>query len=176
MTGGVIALGAARSLPEGVRDSLGSVGQLLREDPEYQDGNYGRRGGPRRALEQLRLEYVRRIHPRPQSPEQEREQVAEAHAFASEFDANAYALLCDALARCDLTNVLDRITAKVLLVASSSDALVPPSRVQDTYHQLTAEGVDARIYEMQTDGGHPALLTEAQKLRGPITEFLASIA
>jgi homoserine O-acetyltransferase len=178
----VITLGAAKSLSEGLRQQLAFTGQLLRADPTFANGDYSPGQGPRRTLKKLRLEHLRRLYSRDYLASTysdlfsaERHLEAEADGFAEAFDANCYASLCAAYASADLTECLAKIAAPVLLITSSSDAIAPPSRVRDTYHLLTAGGVKARYYELQSDGGHATLLTEAARLKGPIADFLSRL-
>jgi homoserine O-acetyltransferase/O-succinyltransferase len=180
LAAGVVALGAAKSLPEGLREQLSLTGQFLRSDPTFKNGDYAPNQGPKQALQKLRLEMLRRVY----GPNYlagtdllttERQLEAEAEAFAEQFDANCYSHLCNAFGGADLTDHLPKIAARVLLIAGSDDTLAPPPRVRDTYHLLTAAGVNARYYELQSDGGHATLLAEAQRLRGPVGEFLAGL-
>ncbi|MHB8873075.1 MAG: alpha/beta fold hydrolase [Myxococcaceae bacterium] len=182
LVGAVITLGTAKSLTEGLREQLGFAGQLLRADPGYQGGEYPPGGGPRRTMKKLRIEHLRRVYSRDYLAAEfadlfaaERHLEAEAEAFSETFDANCYAQLCAAYAAADLTDCLERVSAPVLLIAGSTDAIAPPSRVRDTYHLLTAAGVKARYYELQSDGGHATLLSDAGRLKAPITDFLSRV-
>lgn len=167
LTGSVVMIGAARALPEPLRERLGLTRHVLRADPEFHDGHYPPGEGPRRTLRKLRLEYLRLVHGVP-SPEHE----AQADAFAETFDANTWALLCTAYAGADLTESLAKVRAPVLLVAGSEDALAPPSRVRDTYHLLTAAGVRAHYHELPEPCDHAGLLAQARRLHGPLRDFL----
>ncbi len=182
LSGGVVAIGAAKSLPDGVREQLSLVRQLLEADPGYRGGDYERGHGPRRAMKKLRLDMLRRLYSRDHLVRTygdhfaaERQLEAAAESFAEAFDANCYAHLCAAYAACDLSEALPKIAARVLLVAESTDAVAPPSRVRDTYHLLTASGVNTRYYELQSDGGHGTLTAERARLHGALTEFLATV-
>ena len=179
---GVVTLGAARALPERLREQLALSRQVLGADPEFKDGKYFPGKGPVRALKALRLEVLRQVysrealaHSHTDPAAAERRLESEAEAFANQFDANSYALLCGAYGGCDLVSALPKIAARVLLVASSTDAIAPPARVRDTYHALSAGGVKAHYYELQSDRGHGGLLKEAARLRGPVGEFLDSL-
>lgn len=182
LAAGVVTLGAARSLPEGLREQLALTGQFLRSDPAFLNGAYLPGPGPRRSLQKLRLEMLRRAYGRDYLAAQhsdlfavERALEEEAEAFAEQFDASCYAHLCAAYGAADLTESLPRIGARVLLISSAADELAPPIRVRDTYHLLTAAGVSARYYEVQSQGGHALLASEAERLRGPIGEFLSTL-
>ncbi|WNG37553.1 alpha/beta fold hydrolase [Archangium violaceum] len=174
----VAVLGAARALPETLRERLGLTRHLLRLDPDFREGHYAPGQGPRRTLRKQYLEYLRLVHgpevlstahPEPGAAEQALE--AEADAFAETFDANAWALLCTAYVGGDVTESLSKIRAPVLLVAGANDALAPPSRVRDTYHLLSAAGVRAHYHELPSCG-HSGLLTQARRLHGPLRDFL----
>jgi homoserine acetyltransferase len=167
----VVVLGAARALPEPVRERLGLTRHLMRLEPDFHEGQYPPGHGPKRTLRKQYLEYLRRVHgPTPTSTEQALE--AESDAFAESFDANTWALLCTAYAGADVTDSLPQVRAPVLLVAAAEDALAPPSRVRDTYHLLSAAGVRAHYHELPAPSAHVSLLTQARRLHGPMRDFL----
>jgi homoserine O-acetyltransferase len=179
LTTAVVVLGAAKTLPESLRERLGLTRQLLRQDPDFREGHYAPGQGPRRTLRKLRMEYLRLL----QGPDSfrcmdptvaaaERALEADADAFAETFDANAWALLCTAYAGGDVTDSLAKIRAPVLLVAGADDALAPPSRVRDTYHLLSAAGVRAHYHEVPEPCGHASLLAQAARLHRPMRDFL----
>jgi homoserine O-acetyltransferase len=64
------------------------------------------------------------------------------------------------------------IRARVLLVAGATDQLAPVNRVRDTYHLLSAVGVSARMVELPGPGDHGALLSDAERLHSPLSDFL----
>ncbi|HYO71951.1 MAG TPA: alpha/beta fold hydrolase [Archangium sp.] len=161
-------LGAARTLPETLRERLGLTRHVLRLDPDFHEGQYAPGRGPSRTLRKQYLEYLRLVH----GPAAEQALEAEADAFAEGFDANTWALLCTAYAGGDVTDSLARVRAPVLLVAAAEDALAPPSRVRDTYHLLSAAGVRARYHELPAPSTHASLLTQARRLHGPKPYFL----
>lgn len=175
----VVVIGAGRSLPEGLREKLGLTGQVLRMDPDYQDGLYAPERAPRKTLRKLRLEFLRLLYGReylqkayPDSAAAQAALEAEADAFADTFDPVAWALLCSAYAGCDLADCFPHIRSRVLLMTGATDALAPAGRVRDTYHLLTAAGVPTRFHELQGPGDHGALLSDAHRLHGPIQDFL----
>ncbi len=179
LTASVVVLGAARTLPETLRERLGLTRHLLRADPDFREGQYAQGQGPKRTLRKLRLEYLRLVHgarvlgaayPDPAAAERALE--AEADAFAETFDANTWALLCTAYVGGDVTESLAKVRAPVLLVAGAQDALAPPSRVRDTYHLLTAAGIRAHYHELPEPCDHASLLTQARRLLGPMRDFL----
>ncbi len=179
LAAGVIVIGAARALPEPLRDRLGMFHQLLWMDPEYKEGFYARGEGPQRSLRKMRLEYLRLMYGREYLVSRYRDITAaekaleaDAEAFSTWFDANSWSLLCTAYAGCDLTEFLPKVQAKVLLIAGTSDVLAPPARVRETYHLLSAAGVNARYHELHGAGDHGALLTETRRMQGPVRDFL----
>ncbi len=176
---GVVTIGAARSLPDALRARVGRFQQLLWLDPEYKEGFYRHGSGPLRTMQKLRLEYLRLLYGREYLTARYRDITAaekaleaDAEAFAKIFDPNAWILMGTAYAGCDLTEFLPRVQAKVLLIAGASDVLAPPTRVRETYHLLTASGVQARYHELQGAGDHGALLTETRRMHGPVRDFL----
>ncbi len=171
LTSSVVVLGAARTLPETLRERLGYTRHLLRADPDFREGQYAPGQGPKRTLRKLRLEYLRLVHGT-RVPGSEQALEAEADAFAETFDANTWALLCTAYVGGDVTESLAKVRAPVLLVAGAEDALAPPSRVRDTYHLLTAAGVRAHYHELPEPCDHASLLTQARRLLGPMGDFL----
>jgi homoserine O-acetyltransferase len=179
LAAGVVALGTARALPEGVREKLGLSWQLLRADPDFREGLYGPDTLPRKTMRRLRLDFQKLLYGREylasRWPDPESARVAleaEADAFADTFDPVSWATLCSAWAGGDVSDCFQHIRARVLLVAGSSDVLAPVSRVRDTYHLLTAAGVSARLLELPGPGDHGALLSDAGRLIGPLGDFL----
>jgi homoserine O-acetyltransferase len=182
LAAGVVALGAARALPERLRERLALTPQVLSTDPTFEEGAYEAGQGPRRTLKALRLEYLRltstreQLLARYQDPlSAERGLDAEAESFSEAYDANCYSLLCGAYGRADLGPQLAKIRARVMLVASSTSAVAPPSHVRDTYHLLAAGGANARAHELHSDLGQEGLLLEGERLRGPLSAFMASL-
>ncbi|MBN1204458.1 MAG: alpha/beta fold hydrolase [Myxococcaceae bacterium] len=179
LTAGVVTIGAARMLPEALRARIGQFQQILWLDPEYKEGFYRHGAGPLRTMRKLRLEYLRLLYGREYLAARhrdieaaERALEADAEDFAKIFDPNAWILMCLAYSGCDLTEYLPKVQAKVLLIAGASDVLAPPARVRETYHLLTASGVQARYHELQGASDHGALLTETRRMHGPVRDFL----
>lgn len=179
MTAGVVTIGTARALPEALRERIGMFHQMLWMDPEYKEGFYLPGSGPQKTMRKLRLEYLKLIYGREYLAAHyrdidtaEKALEADAESFATMFDPNAWILMCAAYAGADLTEFLPKIQAKVLLIAGASDVLAPPARVRETYHLLSAAGVNARYHELQGAGDHGALLTETRRMHGPVRDFL----
>ena len=182
ITAGVIALGAGRALPERLRERFSLTPQILSTDPDFEEGAYEAGQGPRRTIKALRLELLRLTSTREgllaryQDPlSAERGLDAEAEAFSTAFDANCYSLLCGAYGRADVGPHFGKISARVMLVSCATSAIAPPSHVRDAYHLLTAGGTNARAYELQSDLGQEGLLSETERLRGPLSAFLATL-
>lgn len=179
LAGGVVALGTARALPEGVREKLGLSWQLLRADPDFREGLYAPGAMPRKTMRRLRLDFLRLLYGREHlaSAHADAEAAkaaldAEAEAFAKVFDPVSWATLCSAYAGCDVADCFSRIRARVLLVASATDQLAPVNRVRDTYHLLSAAGVSARLVELPGPGDHGTLLSDPERLHSPLSDFL----
>lgn len=172
---GVVAIGTPKLLPEGLRGQLSMTPQLLGSDPAFQAGNYPANEGPKRTLRNLRYDYLLRASGEtPESPAG-KELAADADLFASLFDANCYALLAGALGRADLSDYLERIQCRVLLVSNARDQAAPASRIRETYHVLTAAGVHAHFYEAPQELGPVTQRSGALRLRGPMHEFLSML-
>ncbi|NMO19540.1 alpha/beta hydrolase, partial [Pyxidicoccus fallax] len=176
---GVVVLGSARALPEGVREKLGLSWQLLRADPDFREGLYGPDTLPRKTMRRLRLDFLKLLYGRehlssvyPSAEAARLALEAEADAFADTFDPVSWATLCSAYAGCDVADCFAHIRARVLLMAGATDALAPVNRVRDTYHLLSAAGVSARFLELPGPGDHGALLSDADRLHGPLSDFL----
>jgi homoserine O-acetyltransferase len=179
LVGSVAALGTTAALPDGLRRKMGSVRQQLDADRTFRHGEYAPNDPPVQALTRVRLGMLRELYSHDHLAHlhgdlfsAERALEAEAATFARSFDANCYALLCDAHARVDLYESLGRIRSRTLILTASSDPLAPPERARDTYHRLTAAGAPARYYELQSDAGHRAYELEGPKLGMVLREFL----
>ena len=175
----VTTLGTTASLPDSLRRKLASVRQQLDADRAFKHGQYTTQAPPEAAMQRVRLGLLRELYPRDYLARihgdlfaAERALDSEATEFSWVFDANCYAALCDAHARTDLYESLGRIKARTLVLTASTDVLAPPERARDTYHRLTASGVQARYYELQSDAGHRAYELEAAKVGMVIRDFL----
>ncbi len=67
---------------------------------------------------------------------------------------------------------LSRVKAEVLAVPVSSDLLLPPHESKEMIDRLQRLGKKAHYYEVVTDGGHLAAITEYEKFVAPIKNFL----
>src|SRR5215469_9495141 len=68
-----------------------------------------------------------------------------------------------------------RIKAKVLYVLCRTDALFPPKIAPDVIKALTATGVEARYFELDSDLGHSSSGPEHAKWSPVLREFLAPL-
>ena len=96
-------------------------------------------------------------------------------------DANSYIYLAraSALYRAgigfgSLEEALERIQANVLLIPCSSDLFLPPYQSQKLLGALRRAGVNARWFELESDGGHLAGVLEIHKASQILRDFLES--
>src|SRR5947207_14507740 len=68
-----------------------------------------------------------------------------------------------------------RIKAKVLYILCRTDALFPPKIAPDVIQALTAAGVEARYFELDSDLGHSSSGPEHAKWSPVLREFLAAL-
>lgn len=176
----VAAIAAPTSLPDSVRGRLGLTRQILASDAAFHDGAYEDPVAVAPALRRVRLaalpalygrDWLTRTHASRFGADRALE--AEAEGFASVFDANAYAALCQAAAACDLSDSIEAFAGRALLVACATDDFAPPSGVREAYHALTAAGARASYWELASDAGHRAPYLESAKLNPVLREFLS---
>jgi len=80
------------------------------------------------------------------------------------FDPKTYNLLSKAMDLFDLTDEeIRQITAKVSFVGISSDWLFPASDILNLAEKMKSLGVDAEYFEIVSDDGHDAFLSDAEK-------------
>ncbi len=160
----VITLGAAHALPPGLREGLGMASQQVKA------------GAYRKARSDL-LSWTHRrehlLHWHDGEEGMQRWLSAEADEFCGRFDGRSWACLATAYADADLRDQLARIRCKALLVAGSHDDLAPPALVRETYGALEAEG--ARFFELSEERGHAFLLTDVERMKPHLLDFLSSI-
>lgn len=166
LVAGVLTLGAAPALPKVVRELLTITWAHHRAG----------------TLKKARIDFLRRHHDRHALIKRFGDNAAveaflsgQADAFMLDFDARCYASLAQAYGGADLSESLEKITCRALLVAGSPDELAPATRVRDAYHRIAGAGAKARFYEIPSEGGHADLLTEVARIKGPVREFLTSL-
>ncbi len=99
-----------------------------------------------------------------------------AAEWARSFDANSLLILFKAMAAFDVRPRLDEIRAPLLLVLSRSDRLIPPTMAPEILAQLKSAGVDARYAEIDSDHGHCASGSDADKWADLLADFLVAHA
>ncbi len=84
--------------------------------------------------------------------------------FTERFDAQTYRVLSKAMDLFDLTNAeISRIKAKVSLVGISTDWLFPAADVRFLTERMKSLGVAAEYFEMNSDDGHDAFLSDTAR-------------
>lgn len=185
MSGIVPAVTAPSSstTPESTRRLL----DRLATDPGWRGGRYYDRGerksGVRGIMTAIRIEtlknygieaQLRPMHPDPK--ELEAAVVRAAEPWGRTFDAHSLVVLRRALEGFDLTPQLGSIKAKVLYVVSRTDKLFPPSAVPAIMAALKSAGVDARYFEIDSEFGHQASGTDAEKWAPALRAFMDELA
>jgi len=99
----------------------------------------------------------------------------EAARWAEGFDANSLLILAKALRYFDVTAQLGRIRAKVLYVLSRTDKLFPPDLAPSVMAGLTAAGVDADYFLLDSEYGHSASGRDAYKWAPRLRQFMESL-
>jgi len=95
--------------------------------------------------------------------------------FRDRFELESYDLITKAMDLFDLSHEdVRRISAKVSLVGISSDWLFPASDVRALTNRLVRHGVDAKYYEIVSDDGHDAFLSDADETSRVIHEILGT--
>lgn len=102
-----------------------------------------------------------------------------AEKFTSQFDANCYLALTNAMDQFDvstgfndLTQAFACISAKTLVISVSSDNLFLPYQQRELYELLKNAEVDVQLIEHQSEYGHDAFLLEIEPIGEYIKTFL----
>ncbi len=95
-----------------------------------------------------------------------------AEKWAKVFDANSLIALAQARSHYNAEKDFAKLRAKVLYVLSRTDKLFPPSIAPDVMAKLTAAGVDATYFEIDSDKGHLASGADWQKWDRVLRDFL----
>ncbi len=164
------------TLTDSMRRKLAMATRMLTSDPEFNSPEPLKVCG---ALKRLRLTHLRDLYTRDWLSHRfedlfaaERALEQEAMTFARTFDPWCYLTLCRVMASADLTQELKGVRGRALVVSCATDEFAFPSRMQDTYHALSAAGVKARYYEIQSEAGHRAPYLEPKKLLTVLAELL----
>jgi homoserine O-acetyltransferase len=106
----------------------------------------------------------------------------QASSFVQRFDANTYLYLSRALTYFDLarehgngslTRALERVAARTLLIAFSSDWLYPPSASEEIAEALRSLGKPVEFHVIDAPYGHDCFLLEEARQTPIIRRFLA---
>ncbi len=109
----------------------------------------------------------------------------QADSFVRRFDANTYLYTSRALTYFDLarqygrgslTRALDRVTARTLLIAFSSDWLYPPSGSRELEEALRDLGKPVELHVIDAPYGHDCFLLEEARQTPIIRHFLQGLA
>ncbi len=105
----------------------------------------------------------------------------QANSFVHRFDANTYLYTSRALTYFDLARdhgggslvrALERVRARTLLIAFSSDWLYPPSGSQEIHDALAASGRPTELHVIDAPYGHDCFLLEEAAQTPIIRQFL----
>jgi homoserine O-acetyltransferase len=160
--------------------SLAELEARFATDPEWHGGDYYGHGGAKSILTQMRFETLMRYgyneqlagrYPDRAAREREIRQIAAD--WARDWDANSLVILRRATIGFDTVKDFAKIRAKVLYVLCRSDVLFPPTLAPRVMKDLTAAGVEARYFELDSDLGHSASGPEHAKWSPVLREFLA---
>ena len=162
--------------------SLAELTARLATDPEWHGGHYYGHGGAKSVLTQMRFEtlmrygYDEQLAPRfPDKATREQAIRQLAIDWARNWDANSLVILRRATIGFDTVKDFAQIRAKVLYVLCRSDVLFPPTLAPGVMHELSAAGVDARYFELDSNLGHSASGPEHAKWSPVLREFLAPL-
>ena len=106
----------------------------------------------------------------------------QADSFVKRFDANTYLYTSRALSyfdlsrqhgRGNLTSAVDKLSARTLLIAFSSDWLYPPAGSEELAAALRAAGKEVELHVIDAPYGHDCFLLEEARQTPMIRQFLA---
>lgn len=100
----------------------------------------------------------------------ERAELTDANSFI--YLGRATALYRAGIGFASFEEALERIRAKVLLIPCSSDVFLPPYQSKKLLAALRRAGVTARMFELESDGGHLAGVLDIHKATRALREFL----
>jgi len=105
----------------------------------------------------------------------------QGESFTRRFDANSYLYITKAIDYFDLsvngslTTGLSSVRSSFLVVSVTSDWLYPPYQSEEIVSALTANNVDVRYCEIQSNYGHDAFLLESGQVNYIVGQFLGQI-
>lgn len=154
----------------------------LSKDPNWNGGDYYDRGGVLETMTQIRSATLKtygietRLRDTMSDPVQIEAAIREEAArWARGFDANSLIILAKALRGFDVTAQFASIKSKVLYVLSRTDRLFPPDLAPGVMQGLTAAGVDADYFLLDSDYGHSATGRDAHKWAPRLRTFMESL-
>ena len=178
----------------------------IMSDPDWQGGDYYDTGrSPGRGLAQARkIGHITYLSPEMMETKFGRERTAPApggqvtfhttfqvesyldhqgNKFLERFDANSYLHITKALDEYDLNErfggldkAFDSITAKVLVVALSSDWLFPAEQSVEIANALLQAGKPVSYCQLQAPHGHDAFLVDVEHLADVLRAFMPWVA
>jgi homoserine O-acetyltransferase len=161
---------------------LAELQARLASDPEWHGGRYYGKAACKTVLTDIRVETLKRygietaLAPRfPDPAAREAAIRGQAANWAAKWDANSLIILRRALLGFDTRPDFARIKAKVLYILCRTDVLFPPKIAPDVVKALTAAGVEARYFELDSDLGHSSSGPEHAKWSPVLREFLAPL-
>src|SRR6266566_7362537 len=179
---GIVPVNTAPWASVNTDKQLAEVQARLVTDPEWHGGRYYGKGGAKTVLTEIRVETLKRygietaLAPRfPDPAEREAAIRQQAANWAAKWDANSLIILRRALLGLDTRPDFARIKAKVLYILCRTDALFPPKIAPDVIKALTAAGVAARYFELDSNLGHSSSAPEHAKWSPVLREFLAPL-
>ncbi len=162
--------------------SDGNVARLqgtLSKDPNWNGGDYYDRGGVGETMTRIRIATLKtygieaRLKATMSDPTEIEAAIGdEAARWAEGFDANSLIILAKALRGFDVTAQFGRIKSKVLFVLSRTDKLFPPEIAPGVMQGLTAAGVDADYFLLDSELGHSASGLDAHKWAPRLKQFM----
>ncbi|MBI3504808.1 MAG: alpha/beta fold hydrolase [Proteobacteria bacterium] len=152
------------------------------KDPNWNGGHYYENGGIDGTMTALRVETLLKYGAMEElaakfpDPAARRAEIdRRAAQWAKEFDANSMIVLMRASSRCDVSDELSKIRARVLYVLSRTDKLFPPSLGPVVMGKLAAAGVAAAYFEIDSAFGHQASGADWAKWGPTLKAFLDRI-
>jgi homoserine O-acetyltransferase len=161
---------------------LAELQARLAGDPDWHGGRYYGKAACKTVLTDIRVETLKRygietaLAPRYTDPAAREAAIREQAAnWAGKWDANSLIILRRALLGFDTRPDFARIKAKVLYILCRTDALFPPKIAPDVIKALTAAGVEACYFELDSDLGHSSSGPEHAKWSRVLRQFLAPL-
>jgi homoserine O-acetyltransferase len=100
----------------------------------------------------------------------------QAESWGRAFDPNGMIALAEAAQRYDVSTGLARIKARVQFVLCRTDKLFPPSLARETMKAFADAGLRAEYVEIDSEHGHHASGSAAQKWAADLKRFIAEVA